>query len=209
MRNLFALAVGTAALAVVAGGTRAAAAPQAGPTHAVVGTVKTVDSKSGTVVVQAQDGSLHTVKVPPATKTSSISEAAKAVAKDAKAVGQSAGAAGRDSLTVAKEGAHVVVHYSEDAAGKTAHAVKQAADGTAQTVKGVVTKVDKASRTITVKTKDGVEHVFQVATSATITAGRRVSEAGQEIGSAVKEGAETTVHFVNEGGKKIAHAIER
>jgi hypothetical protein len=214
MRKLCAVVAGFAVFGVSARGTVVAASSQAAaaqpaPTHAVAGTVKIVDGKNGTLVVQASDGSLHVVKVAPSFKTSPIAEAAKAVAQDGKAVGQATGAVARDSANVAKEGAHVVVHYTEDAAGKTAHAVKQAADRTVQSITGVVTKVDRAARTVTVKTKDGVEHVYLVAKDATITTGRRIGAAGQEIGSSVKEGAQATVHFVDESGNRIAHVIEQ
>jgi hypothetical protein len=138
----------------------------------------------------------------PAAKPSGVAEAAKAVGQDAKALG-------KDVVATTKEGAQLVARKTEQGVEKTVGAVKEGWERTVQTSAGVVTKVDEKARTITVKTKDGVEHVYEVSKDSTITVGRKIGRGGEALGLSIKEGAEVTVRFVDQSGKKIAHAVEQ
>jgi hypothetical protein len=137
-----------------------------------------------------------------AAKPSGVAEAAKAVGQDAKALG-------KDVAATTKEGAQLVARKTEQGVEKTVGAVKEGWERTVQTSAGVVTKVDEKARTITVKTKDGVEHVYEVSKDSTITVGRKIGRGGEALGLSIKEGAEVTVRFVDQSGKKIAHAVEQ
>ena len=65
---------------------------------------------------------------------------------------------------------------------------------------GTVTKVDKAAHTVTVKTKEGAEETYDLSKDAVI-------DSGKGIVKETKEGEKVTVHYTEEGGKKIAHFL--
>lgn len=92
------------------------------------------------------------------------------------------------------------------------------AQGPQHVVSGVVHKVDGAAKTIALKTKDGTESVYHLADDGVISAGEGVStgakatatataDAARFAADAAKTSGRVTVHYTEEGGKKIAHAL--
>jgi Cu/Ag efflux protein CusF len=214
MRNHLVGAFGVALLAISAcsrqpeppKSVEVAPAPQvestpAEPTHSVSGVVESVDPANGTITIKSDDGAVQTVKLTKSTKVGGLEG-------DVKAIGDGTAELGKDIWKDTKKGAHVVVHYTEDGAEKTAKVVKHGWDSSVKTTKAVVRKIDKEARTVTVKTKDGAEHVYEVTKDATITVAKKIAKAGEAAGTAIKEGSEATFHFVEQGGKKVAHSVE-
>ena len=158
-------------------------------THAVAGTVSKVDKASKTLVIKAADGTEHTFKYTEKTTV----RGAKDASKDAKN-------SMLDAYMDGKEGTNVIVHYTEKGADKTAVAVEDLGKDGVKVSEGTVTKVDKAAHTVTVKTKEGAEETYDLSKDAVI-------DSGKGIVKETKEGEKVTVHYTEEGGKKIAHFL--
>jgi hypothetical protein len=77
------------------------------------------------------------------------------------------------------------------------HPAEHAAKTAMKTVKGSVVRVDDAGKLIVVKTAKGTEETFDL--GADVTA---------DSVKAMKTGAKVTVHYSEEGGKKVAHALK-
>jgi len=182
----------------------AAAAPALALQHASEGVITRVDSAGKKVAIKTADGTEEVFKFTGKT--------AMHGAKGAKT-----GAV--DAYLAGKEGTHVVVHYTGEGAEKTAVAVDdfgkgtvkvgkgtvKVGKGTVKVGKGTVTGLDKAGHTVTVKTEEGTEETFDVAKGAAVDT-EHGSVKGTEF--TAKKGEKVTVHYTEEGGKKIAHFIK-
>jgi len=139
---------------------------------AVEGTVKTVDKAGKTVVVKTADGTEQTVRY----------------------VGKKTAEGAKDTFDGVKEGDHVVVHYTEKGAVKTGTEVEHVSkDGWKSSVVAVKS-VDKAAKTVTVKTAEGGEETYHLTEAA-----------GRETGKGLEKTGKVTVHYTEEGGKKVVH----
>jgi hypothetical protein len=79
-------------------------------------------------------------------------------------------------------------------------------------VSGVVKSVDKASKTVVVKTADGTEHTIKYTDKTTVEAAKGTGK-GVEKGSvdtflAGKEGTKVTVKYTEKGGEKTAVGVK-
>jgi arginine repressor len=156
-------------------------ASTAGPVeHALEGTVENVDSAAKTIGVKTADGTVAVIKVTDHTTVS----------------GAKAGAKYTD--LAAERGSHVVVHYTEEGSVKTAHGIRDFGKGTKKATEGTVVAVDKAGKTVTVKTAQGTDEVFHVSEHATV-------ETGKGVAKETAKGSRVTVYYTEEAGKKIAH----
>ncbi len=146
---------------------------------AVSGTVKTVDKAAKTVVVKVADGTEHTFHFVART----TAHGAEVVAHGSK-----------DAFLGMKEGDEVVVHYTVKGAVKTADEVDHIGkDGMRMSVVAVKS-VDKAAKTVTVKTGEGAEETYHLTANAARETGKGLDKAGK-----------VTVYYTEESGKKIAH----
>lgn len=149
-----------------------------------------------------------------ATKTEAATKTAVAKAKDAaeqpihwtestavKGVDRTANGA-RDAYTGAKEGTEVVVHSTVYGTEKTDAEVKKLSKEGMSSVEGTVSKVGQGNKTVVVKTADGTEHTFEVVEHSS---GATAAGIGKRAGMTGK----VTVHYVEEGGKKVAHFFEQ
>lgn len=79
-------------------------------------------------------------------------------------------------------------------------------------VGGVVTKIDSAAKTITVKAADGTEHVFKYTEATTVRAaekGGMVAKKGAiDTYMAGKEGTHAVVRYTGEGAEKTAVGVD-
>ena len=75
------------------------------------------------------------------------------------------------------------------------------AEDAAHWVKGVVKSVDKGTKTMVVKTGDGVDQTVKW-TDKTAT------KTGKDVGDAVKEGSKVSVKYTEKGGEKTAIAVK-
>jgi arginine repressor len=148
--------------------------------HALEGTVEAVDSAAKTVSVKTADGTVTVVKVTERTTVAGVKAGAKY------------------TDLAAEKGAHVVVTYTEEGSEKTADGISDFGKGTKKAVDGTVVDVDKAGKTVTVKTAEGSEQVFSVSERASV-------ETAKGVAKGTTKGAKVTVYYTEEGGKKVAH----
>jgi hypothetical protein len=150
---------------------------------AVEGTVQKVDAGTKTVVVKTADGTEHTVHF----------------AKKTAVYGwDTADAGAKDGMHGVKEGSHVVVHFTTAGTEKTAQEVDRIGEGGLKVSEGTVSKIDRGTKTLAVKTADGAEATFKITDHAVV-------DAGKETGKGVEKASKVTVYYTEEGGKKIVH----
>lgn len=142
------------------------------------GTVKKVDHATKTIVVKTADGTEHTIKVTDQATVKGTKE-------------------GFDGL---KEGTEVVARTTGKGVDESAMEVGKVSKDGFKATKGTVTKFDKDTKTIAVKTADGTEKTFELTDDA-------VKDAGKATGKGVEKGAKVTVYYTEEGGKKTAHFL--
>jgi hypothetical protein len=102
-----------------------------------------------------------------------------------------------------------VVRYTEDGARKMATGLEYVGDGVWKAARGTVVGVDHAARTVVVKTADGAEWTLDTGKHAVVESGRGIAKLGDETGEGLAKGAEVTVHYTEEGGKKVAHFFRK
>ena len=88
-------------------------------------------------------------------------------------------------------------HHAEHAAAKV---MKEA--------KGSVVRVDHAGKFIVVKTAAGAEETFSLGKDVTIDSAKGVEHGGAAVVKGATAGADVTVHYTEEGAKKVAHALK-
>ena len=108
-------------------------------------------------------------------------------------------AAGDDVLRGLDEGSKVVVHYTVDGEHKTADEVDRLGENGLTTVEGVITKVDRRAKTMSIQLADGSRQTFHL-----------TKRAAANVGSDVAGGTARVVVYVNdEAGRAIAHFFKR
>ncbi len=160
--------------------------------HAVEGVVTKVDLTGKTIFVKTGDGVEHAFKYTE-----------KTTMRGLKDTGHVAKTGAVDTYMKGKEGTMVLVHYTEQGADKSAVGFRDMGKATVKVSEGTVTKVDKAARTVTVKTEDGSEATYHVAKDATIDTGHGLMKGADYA----KEGEKVTVHYTEDAGKKVAHFV--
>jgi len=150
---------------------------------AVEGTVKKVDAGTKTVVVKTADGTEHTVHF---------------VSKTTVHGWDSSKAGAKDGMHGVEEGSHVVVHYTVKGTEKTAQEMDRIGDGGLKVSEGTVSKIDRGTKTLAVKTADGAEATYKITDHAVV-------DAGKETGKGIEKATKVTVYYTEEGGKKVVH----
>lgn len=84
-----------------------------------------------------------------------------------------------------------------------------AAQDVVHAVDGTVKKVDSATRTVVVETKDGTEHTFHYAGDVTVHGAKDSKRGVVDAAHGVDEGTRVAVHYTSAGGKDTAHEIDR
>jgi hypothetical protein len=74
---------------------------------------------------------------------------------------------------------------------------------------GTVTKIDKAAKTIAIKTADGTEHVFHWAKDTTVHGVRASDAAAKDSWHGLKEGSEVVAHTTKRGTQDTAVEIDK
>jgi preprotein translocase subunit YajC len=142
------------------------------------GTIKKVDKTTKTIVVKSADGTEHTVKI----------------------AGDDTVKGTKDGFNGLKEGTEVVARTTGKGVDESAMEVGKVSKDGFKATKGTVTKFDKDSKTIVVKTADGTEKTFELS-------GKALEDAGKATGKGVEKGSKVTVYYTEEGGKKTAHFL--
>jgi hypothetical protein len=162
--------------------------------HAMAGVITKLDSAAKTITLKTLDGTEHVFKYTAKTSV----HAAKEGGKEAKT-----GAV--DTYMAGKEGTHAVIHYTGKGADETAVHVEDLGEHSLQVGHGTVTGVDKAARTVTIKTEDGTETTYHVAKDATVDTAHGVTKDSELI---AKKGEKATVHYTDDAGKKVVHLFK-
>jgi ABC-type Fe3+-hydroxamate transport system substrate-binding protein len=158
---------------------------------AVVGSVEKVDTATKTMTVKTADGTEDTFKYTE-----------KTTVTGAKDVASASDLAGKSSY-------HFVIHYTKVGSDKVATGMDYAGKGTWKATKGTVVAVDDSAKTVSIKTADGTVETYHVSEHCTVDAGKGIGKAGSATGESVAKGSEVTVHYTEEGGKKVAHFFKK
>jgi hypothetical protein len=146
---------------------------------AVVGTVKTIDRTTKTVVVKVGEGTEHTFHFVGRT----VAHGAEATAKGSK-----------EAFLTMKEGDEVIVHYTVKGTEKTAEEVDHIGKSGLKASEVTVKSVDHGAKTVAVKTAEGGEETYHLA-----------GRAARETGKGLEKSGKVTVYYTEEAGKKVAH----
>jgi hypothetical protein len=147
---------------------------------AVHGTITKIDTSTKSIVVKSKDGSEDTLKFVDKTTVHGTKDMAH-------------------GLIV---GADVVVHYTTEGTEKIAVEVDKVGKDGLKSMDGTITHIDRAGKTVAVKTADGTEETFKVS-------GYAASDAGKDIAKGTEKSAKVTVYYSEESGKKVAHFFEK
>ena len=148
--------------------------------HTLHGTVSRVDAAAKTILVKTADGAEH---VLPFT-----GKAADHGAKDA----------AKESWRGLREGSEVIAHYTVKGTDETALEIGKVGKDGLKEMDGAVTHVDKAAKTVTVKSADGTEHVLRATDHA-------LADLGGDTAKAATKTGKVTVYYTEAGGRKVAH----
>ncbi len=159
--------------------------------HAVAGTVTKVDKTGKTIAIKTADGSEQVFKFTEHTGIRG-EHAAKMGALDTYFAG--------------KEGTHVVVRYIGNGADKTATLVQDFGKDTLKMGKGTVTHVDRATRTVAVKTDSGAEATYKMGSDAVVETDHGVVKGTRY---AAKEGDKVVVHYTEDAGDKVVRFFQK
>ncbi len=77
-----------------------------------------------------------------------------------------------------------------------------------EAVEGKLEKIDRAAKTIVVKTKEGTEHTFHWVGRTTVHGGQMTGAAAKESFHGLKEGSDVVVHYTAKGGQETAEEVD-
>ncbi|HVP47497.1 MAG TPA: hypothetical protein VMT32_12970 [Bryobacteraceae bacterium] len=83
-----------------------------------------------------------------------------------------------------------------------------AVEDVAGVVNGTVKKVDSTTKTIVVRTADGVEHTFHFVGRTAVHGVHKTGEASKDALHGVEEGTEVAVHYTTKGTEKTAEEVD-
>jgi hypothetical protein len=152
-------------------------------TIALGGTMKKTYDGLNTVVVETMDGFEHLFHL-----------AERTVVHGGKSSGE-------DLLRGIDEGSTVVVHDTVQGGEEIAHEVDRVGEDGLKTSEGIVTKVDRGTKTISIRLADGSEQTLRLTE-------RAAADAGKDIDAAVGS-TKVIVDFSGENGHRVARYFER
>jgi hypothetical protein len=91
----------------------------------------------------------------------------------------------------------VVARSTAKGTEETADEIGKVGKDGMKVTKGTVSKIDKGTKTVVVKSADGTEKTFDY-----------TGHAAEDVGKGTEKGAKVTVYYTEEAGKKIAHFFE-
>jgi hypothetical protein len=163
--------------------------------HAVSGAVTRVDKTGKTIAIKTSDGSEQVFKFTERTAIRATAEAEKGVKNGA-----------LDTYFAGKEGTRVVVRYMGKGADKTATVVEDFGKDALKTGRGTVTHVDRAARTVSVKTDSGAEETYKLGSEAVVETDNGVVRGSRYV---AKEGDKVAVHYTEQEGAKIVRLFQK
>jgi len=154
---------------------------------AVEGTVSRVDARTKTFALKTADGAERTFHFVGRTAV----HCTHATVKGSK-----------DAFHGLKEGSEVAVHYTAKGGRETAEEVDQIGKDGMKMAEGTVSHIDRAAKTIAVKTADGTEETYRLADHA-------AKDAGKDIGEGAEKSGKVTVYYTEEAGRKVARFFKK
>jgi len=76
-------------------------------------------------------------------------------------------------------------------------------------VRGTITKVDAASKTILVKTADGAEHTFHFIAKTTVHGAHATAAGAKDSFHGLTEGSEVVAHYTAKGAEETAVEVDK
>jgi hypothetical protein len=155
--------------------------------RAVEGTVNRIDARSKTFAVKTADGAEHTFHFVGRTAVHGTNATVKG---------------SKDAFHGLTEGSAVAVHYTAKGGRETAEEVDQIGKDGMKMAEGTVSHIDRAAKTITVKTAEGTEETYRLADHA-------AKDAAKGIGEGAEKSGKVTVYYTEEAGHKVARFFKK
>jgi hypothetical protein len=76
-------------------------------------------------------------------------------------------------------------------------------------VEGLVTKVDRAAKTVMVKAADGTEHTTHLVRRTVVHGGKGTCKGAEEAERGLQEGSQVVVHYTKQGTDETAEEIDQ
>ena len=163
--------------------------------HAAEGAVTQLDKKAKTIAIKTADGTEDVFNYSEHTAV-----------RDSRAAAHTARMGVVDTYFTGKEGSHVVVRYLGNGAEKTATLLEDFGKDTLKTARGTVTHVDKASRTVAIKSDNGAEATYKLGTQGVVETEHGVVRADHYV---AKEGDKVVVHYTEDEGGKLVRLFKK
>jgi Cu/Ag efflux protein CusF len=74
---------------------------------------------------------------------------------------------------------------------------------------GTITKIDRAAKTIVIRTADGADHAFHWGKNATVHGARATDEAAKDSWNGLKEGSEVVAHCTKRGTEDTVVEVDK
>ena len=84
-----------------------------------------------------------------------------------------------------------------------------AAQDVVSAVHGTITKLDSATKTAVVKTKDGTEHTVKFVDKTTVNGVEATATGGKDAFHGLSEGTEVVAHYTTKGTEKTAVEVDK
>jgi hypothetical protein len=158
--------------------------PPVNGTIALQGTVDQTYKAANTVIVKTVDGVRHLFHLTNKTAV------------------HGSESTGAEALRRLKVGTKVVVHYMAGAREETALEVDRLDAEGLKTMEGVVTRVDRAKRKISIRLGDGSIQTL-------VLTERAATDVGKDVDQAAGDTMRVIVYYADEAGLRVAHYFKR
>ncbi len=75
-------------------------------------------------------------------------------------------------------------------------------------VEGIVTKIDRAAKTVAVKAADGTEHTMHLVGRTVVLGGKETYRGAEGAARGLQEGSQVVVHYTKQGTEETAEEID-
>lgn len=153
----------------------------------LVGEILKLDAATKTVVVKTADGADHTIHFLSRTAVHGT---------------QATASGASDTFHGLEKGSKVAVHYSAKGTVMTAHEVDNIGKDGLKATDVTVEHIDRATKTMTVKTAHGTRETFHLTD-------RAARDTGKDLDLGAGKSAKATVYYSEEAGHKVVHFFKR
>jgi hypothetical protein len=109
---------------------------------------------------------------------------------------------GVDALQGLREGSTVVVHYTVEGTAESAREIDRIGDEGLKVTEGVVTRIDRRRKQITVRFDNGKTETFRLTD-------RAAAEATKDIDQVGTSAMRVVIYYSDEVGRKVAHFFKK